>query len=712
MSTFWQGFVERAGERAHERDLLELENRAKSKQDLYNFYVEIMNNPRLKVDRYQDVLNAAQSVLAVPAGKKVPKELYPESLLTRGGLFLTREEQAQQEEDWKMRGLGRELDIRQPYAERNAMLSMVGKSAKSAQDIPAEQLPTVFNQFGVPPSEYTGMDFPEGSGWDVMGQYGYPEPGAKSPPINWDIIPGGRDRTTAGQWFAKDDDGDGIPDQWVQARTDPYTGRTIPPEGEGWVPMPPMGAWPNFTTSTSTTPTYNPDVTETESTSGKNIRIQPRIEGTPTYGTQTAPGAPGVTAPTEGAPVEGAPMVPPVPPLITRPPAPGSISTGTEARVANRPPAKPPAQPQGSPLDSYDDVRARFGYSSIEDISGVPEEEIDKALKLLVEGKEGGKSISELLSKAELGMEHATVMERLVTAPMSRPSYIFAPLLEGIRVDPVNRPYTGDIIGDMEALLDNPQLVGQAPFNEKNNARILQTAFNSIGLPMPNKNVAETEKNAAIYAGVTLAALQQLRQLVLTNPTLIGMLKGRLERVGIAIGTNVPLSRIDAGLASELNTRAKYFLVMEAKVLMGSRPALAWAQELAKYTADPRMTLQQFMGALEGAEAHARNNIKNYYHQLFGAKVDSMMPDKNAPYMPGAPHVGDLRYNMSQDRYEIAVLDEDTGETWWARPMTETATAGEPYDINTGPVQTIERIWPPPPSRVRVPLQPITPPPR
>ena len=106
---------------------------------------------------------------------------------------------------------------------------------------------------------------------------------------------------------------------------------------------------------------------------------------------------------------------------------------------------------------------------------------------------------------------------------------------------------------------------------------------------------------------------------------------------------NVPLVDLDTNRElQELLTRTVYFLTMEAKVLMGSRPAVTWVERLADVTADPKMTIGRFLGALDAAQQHAENQMDAWYSEMYNRPdMESVKAHRNAPWMPGHVEEGD-----------------------------------------------------------------------
>ena len=200
----------------------------------------------------------------------------------------------------------------------------------------------------------------------------------------------------------------------------------------------------------------------------------------------------------------------------------------------------------------------------------------------------------------------------------------------------------------VRAVLKNPSLMGSIYKGQAGQQLGNIMAAAGLDIPAPISPALHQQEE---FAYVTMMAAHQLEQLILKHPQLVGAIVGRAgreidQKLGAFVFVNDPY-------AQEIRTRLAYFLAMEAKVLMGARPALSWVQQLKEVSANPNMTYKMLMEALYAARAHARNaydavNMKRYGE---GYRTNWSRDLRK----PGANEPGDLRFNPATSRMEELV---------------------------------------------------------
>jgi hypothetical protein len=416
----------------------------------------------------------------------------------------------------------------------------------------------------------------------------------------------------------------------------PLTDAPVP----GTVPLPPRYAMP---TNTSTQTTENP--------------LVPGVHSTTSVRTPVIPG---------GKPSSGAPrsFTSPSGSITVTPTTPGTTQAGPAAATP-KPAGPQPIAPKDAEVPAFLDIQNSMG--SLDALRNKPPQEVRDSFRALTQ---------------------------------SYPSTFFEDKLKDIKVPANVQGSIEDIKQAIRDGLDNPELFKTDDTYKGARGSVIKSAMRSVGIPVPSSMTAQDSDKAA-FAFVTLKGLNELEQRVFANPQFIGAVAGRWTQVLQKVGTNITLGdAVGAAEAQEIATRMQYFLVMEAKVLMGARPALAWAERLATTSPDPHMTVAQVVGALRAARAHAQFNIEEANKSRWGARWQSMMPPFTAPYMPGAPQPGWVRVNPKNGNYEIATENPDKpGELWWGVPTTA--------DPN-GPRTPVELIW----SGDKQRLAPPSPPPK
>lgn len=150
------------------------------------------------------------------------------------------------------------------------------------------------------------------------------------------------------------------------------------------------------------------------------------------------------------------------------------------------------------------------------------------------------------------------------------------------------------------------------------------------GLPVPRQLPADV-KSREEASQQSLAHIQNVRQL-LNDPDLkgaVGPVLGRLGTMEQNVGDTFFKTGVQAQKEQQLRTALSYLFGQEGRALFGGRPPEKLMKELHKSSANPNMSLNMMLGALDGAEGSARRTISTAQQYRFNGKT-----------LPGTPGDG------------------------------------------------------------------------
>jgi hypothetical protein len=711
------GFITRAGEVAHEQDMLELQQAADQKKNLYDFYTKLVDHPDLMEERRPELFQSMQRLLQIPAGKKIPKDLYPESLLSRGRMFYDYNEQSARSAERAALAARREQEETLPGQEASQI--RVGYAGQHGTAYPREDITGAEAQGRGASVTSGGLPInPEGSynyqryrdASDLLRQYGIPAT-PMEPLLAEDPTTSGASGVTVGYH------------RWVDPTTrnvietpiliDKASGTAQPITDVNGNPInrvPGASYFPNVSGTTTKrnvlTGTSQSERTTARQIEGPATALPPPqspqgmptpIPAPPTDSiAPTAPTAPALEGEPTGEPMAPAPGQSPAMVADTSPVFPSPYPQA----VATPPPPTTTIIPGMAP--THRSSQEFFNSVAVADAS-VPKSPFAKTMAELRKASE--KMAASPLNAEYFSMEELAAIPSVIneTATDARtkaaqesvrdartgmynllnyyPSDFHEDQIQRIKLPSQYAGNREEIQQAIRNLLDNPLLIDD-PYYRGEPGIIIKTAMNSVGIPIPAK-VGAQQADTASFGLMTLEAIRGLRQLLLQSMLkhnkniYTGVIQGRLNEAFAKMGAIPWMDTVDRAIAQEIITRIQYFVVMEAKVLMGSRPALAWAQQLKEVSAQPHMRLHEFLGALNGAEFHARNAIKEAAYPRWGARIHEMDTAPNAPYMPGGARVGDIRVKKSDQRMQILRKEKSTGRLVWHYINTADPTTGK-----------------------------------
>lgn len=680
---FWGGFIQAAGEKAHQENLLDIQSEMDRRKQFMDHVLKLSQDPTMRPEAQQRATELYQTLVSTPWNKKVKYDL---GSIFQGTPVSTGQPAAGQQikypgppttEGGPAEPSGSFLSAARPVAGEPGVGGML-----PARYTPHEEALMAAESAGLKAGAVAQAEEPSKINIAMQTAFArnYGKPEKLTIRKGAELIARGVTQTSGGipidpikeygeqtyYYNSKPDDifEKGDPKYQIRTvvRTDPVTGEVYsedvaiigtsatPISGTTGLAQP--GYYPRTTGAVQLQDPNEPGRVTTTTTSQRALPTGKLTSGIPTQYAPKGPtpqpktvvpgAAPEAGGPSAGAtaqPTTAAPKIPPPPGTPAAAPA--------TAKAANAPTAQTPPVRESQALPGYEDINNAVGMDLLKSMSP---EEARNTFRAMVN---------------------------------SYPSQWYADKIDQIKLSPQSEGSRENIKEAIRQLLDSPNLINDDSYRGKPGL-VIKNAMRSVGIPIPAK-VSAQDSDKAAFAFVTLKGLDALEQILLSNPNLIGMIRGRWNQALQKIGTNMTLSNVDAAMAQEISTRMQYFLVMEAKVLMGARPALAWAERLAKTSPDPHMTIQQVVGALKAARDHAYNNIREAGHARWGDRWLAMMPSFNSPFMPGAPQPGWRRINPKTGNYEVAVTDPDTNDLWWVLPK-------QGQQLNGGEGTPIEKI--------------------
>jgi len=724
------GFIERAGERAHERNMLDLENEKQRRISLAEFYKDWANNPSNKPWSQDLARQRLFQIQSTPMTKKLPKDIEDvQSLFSKNETYqvptamsggetykATGGPEAERvssskggpvtmrnipgsytpEERMKMAAqaagmtagatAGAEAEATHPYEMAKAQAQLMGKIRDEYKTTG-----TFLLSKGIR-TDSAGQPLNPNATYIYKEIYGQTQPSIIMVPEVFSNV----------QTEFRPGEG-GTPEAARRFMVGSYGGRRNIQNTPGTVPLIP-GTTGTESQMLEEADPFTPGVKQRQNLSNKQfLDLKPWDEGQPTAppSYESPSGSTRLTVPDQRPTATmGA-----TPAATTPPPtAPArNVQQGLQPRgltALPRPAGMRRLVEMGEDFNSKDTLR------DVEDLYTNPEDMKERF--------------------------DSTMFEQLVNY---YPSTHFEPLIRQLKpemVPPNARGSLETIKDHIRAVLDNPGLWDNDDVYKGDTGVYIKNAMRALGIPTKAKESTDSTNKAA-YAMTTLQAIRQMRQIVLKNPDMIGWISGRYSRVVGAVGKNPIESFVDKATRQEILTRLQYFVIMEAKVLMGSRPAVSWAKKLETVSAKPEQELAIFLGALRGAEQHAYNVLRESEAQRWGARWQEM-EEIDSPFMPGAVMEGDVRMNpghkptgsLMTGRYEgeavqnewtskyknaktsdfeRAIVDPNTGDLWWGVPYDPaTGQIDTSLDrIASGPYRGIERIYKGAPKKPQAP---------
>jgi hypothetical protein len=187
----------------------------------------------------------------------------------------------------------------------------------------------------------------------------------------------------------------------------------------------------------------------------------------------------------------------------------------------------------------------------------------------------------------------------------------------------------------VQQLAENPDSIKEMPAELRSIVGQKFKAATGLPLPTPLTGTAATQETAA---RTTLDNAQWLSN-AMKNPLIAGQtgaLMGRIGEASQSLGTAVGLSPEAERLGQEFRTRARQFILQDAKAISGGRVTKQVLDQLQASSANSKMDPNIMQGALDGATGNAQQIMDNADKQRFGGQSRTpaqrgMKPQAAAP---------------------------------------------------------------------------------